>query len=147
MLGPSHDRGRRLDICAAVLALRFLCCVLCFIGRDSAAKANELFSCNFAEHALAEPWKTIGGTWQLQQGVLSQLSAGLDDPSKAVMVLGDADQMSSGIEVTAKLRLDAWKGDDQARAGVGVCCDPETRFGLNLAFHRGQLQFVHDYRP
>ena len=32
-----------------------------------------------------------------------------------------------------------------ARAGVGLCCDPQTGHGLNLAFNRGQLQFVHDY--
>ena len=78
-------------------------------------------------------------------GVLKQLDAGLDDPCKAVLVLGDAEELACRIAVTAKLRLDTWKGDDQARAGVGLCCDPETGYGLNLAFNRGQLQFVHDY--
>ena len=81
----------------------------------------------------------------MQEGVLKQLDAGLDDPSKAVLVVDDAEELSSGIEVTAKLRLDTWKDGDQARAGVGLCCDPETGYGLNLAFNRGQLQFVHDY--
>jgi len=111
----------------------------------AAAEEKELFACTFPDGALAKPWKTIGGTWQVEQGVLKQLDAGLDDPSKAVLVLGDAEEMSCGIVVTAKLRLDTWKGDDQARAGVGLCCDPESGYGLNLAFNRGRLQFVHDY--
>ena len=94
---------------------------------------------------MTKPWTTIGGTWQVQQGLLKQVEAGLDDPSKAVLVIGDAEEMSSGIVVTAKLRLDTWKGDDQARAGVGLCCDPASGHGLNLALNRGQLQFLHDY--
>ncbi|MCX7426441.1 MAG: hypothetical protein NTW96_12570, partial [Planctomycetia bacterium] len=111
----------------------------------AAAAEKDLFTCTFPNDTLAKPWKTIGGTWQVRQGVLKQVDAGLDDPSKAVLVLGDAEEMSSGIIVTAKLRLDAWKGDDQARAGVGLCCDSESGHGLNLALNRGQLQFVHDY--
>ena len=119
--------------------------VLCGGGHAAAAEEQELFAGTFPNTSLAQPWKTIGGTWQVQQGVLQQVNAGLDDPSKAVLLLGDAEEMSSGIMVTARLRLDTWKGDDQARAGVGLCCDPETGYGLNLAFNRGQLQFVHDY--
>ena len=142
---PANCGERHVDIGTAALGLLSLCCALCFCSRDAAAEENELFACTFPNTSLAKPWKTIGGTWQVQQGVLKQLDAGLDDPSKAVLILGDAEEMSSGIEVTAKLRLDTWKGDDQARAGVGLCCDPETGYGLNLAFNRGQLQFVHDY--
>jgi formylglycine-generating enzyme required for sulfatase activity len=110
----------------------------------AAAEPQELFASAFPG-PLAKPWKTIGGTWRVEQGVLRQLDAGMDDPSKAVLLVGDPEEMSSGIVVTARLCLDTWKGDDQARAGVGVCCDPETGHGLNLAFNRGQLQFVHDY--
>jgi len=128
-----------------VLGLLLLCYTVFFDGRGAAAEEKELFACKFPNTPLAKPWKTIGGTWQVQQGVLKQVDAGLNDPSKAVLVLGDAEEMSSGILVTAKLRLDTWKGDDQARAGVGLCCDGETGHGLNLAFNRGQLQFVHDY--
>ena len=111
----------------------------------AAAEPQDLFACTFQNTALAKPWRTIGGTWQVQQGVLRQLDAGLDDPSKAVLVIGEAEELASGIMVTAKLRLDTWRGDDQARAGVGLCCDPDNGYGLNLAFNRGQLQFVHDY--
>ncbi len=88
-------------------------------GSHCAAEEKELFADTF-QHALAEPWKTIGGSWQIQDGVLKQMDAELDDPSKAVLVIGDAEEMSSGILVTAKFRLDKWTGDDQARAGIGL---------------------------
>ena len=127
------------------LGLLLLIHSVVFIGRDAAADEQTLFACSFPTASLAKPWKTIGGTWQVQQGVLKRVDAGLDDPSKAVLVIGDVEEMSSGIEVIAKFRLESWSGDDQARAGVGLCCDPETGYGLNLAFNRGQLQFVHDY--
>ena len=113
--------------------------------RVTAAAEQELFAEKFPTATLAKPWKTIGGKWQVQSGVLKQLDAGHDDPCKAVLLLGDAEELSAGVEVTAKLRLETWKNDEQARAGIGVCCDPETGYGLNLAFHRGQLKFVHDY--
>jgi len=120
---------------------------LAVAGRCGAAVAEgkELFACTFQDASLGAPWKIIGGRWEVPQGLLRQLDAGLDDPCKAVLVTGDAEEMSSGIAVTARLRLDSWAGGDQARAGVGLCCDPETGYGLNLAFNRGQLQFVHDY--
>ncbi len=134
------------SIRSVALGLLLLGHVVLAGGRHvAAAEEKELFACTFQNTALAKPWKTIGGTWQVQQGVLKQLDAGLDDPCKAVLVVDDAEELSSGIMVTAKLRLDTWKDDDQARAGVGLCCDPETGYGLNLAFNRGQLQFVHDY--
>ena len=137
------ERRWRPGVLSAVWGLLLLSQVVLLGG--AAAAEKDLFTCTFPNHTLAKPWKTIGGTWQVRQGVLKQVDAGLDDPSKAVLVLGDAEEMSSGIVVTAKLRLDTWKGDDQARAGVGLCCDPESGYGLNLAFNRGQLQFVHDY--
>ena len=136
---------RRSGIRTVTLGLLLLCHAVCFFSHSAAAEEQELFACTFPNKSLAKPWKTIGGTWQVQQGVLKQVDAGLDDPSKTVLIIGDAEEMSSGILVIAKLRLDTWNGDDQARAGVGLCCDPETGYGLNLAFNRGQLQFVHDY--
>ena len=132
-----------LGIRNAALGLLLLGHVM-LAGGLNAAEEKELFACTF-QNGLVRPWTTIGGTWQVQQGLLQQVDAGLDDPSKAVLIIGDPEEMSSGIVVTAKLRLDTWKGDDQARAGVGLCCDPESGRGLNLAFSRGQLQFLHDY--
>ncbi len=144
--GGAAERGQpRARLFQHFLGLLLLCSTFCLVGRLASAEVQELFACRFPNSSLAKPWKTIGGTWQVLQGVLKQVDAGLDDPSKAVLIFDDRVELSSGIELTAKLRLDTWKGDDQARAGIGLCCDPETGCGLNLAFHRGQLQFVHDY--
>ena len=77
----------------------------------AAAEEKELFACTFPNNTLTKPWKTIGGTWQVRQGVLKQLDGGLDGPNRAVLVVGDAEEMSSAIVVTAKLCLDTWKGD------------------------------------
>ena len=138
-------RPRQTPIRTAALSWLLLGCLVVGGRSVAAAEPQDVFACTFQNTALAKPWRTIGGTWQVQQGVLRQLDAGLDDPSKAVLVTGDAEELASGIMVTAKLRLDTWRGDDQARAGVGLCCDPDNGYGLNLAFNRGQLQFVHDY--
>ena len=98
-------------------------------------EGREIFSCTFQKE-LAKPWRIVGGKWEVREECLQQLDAGLDDPNKAVLVLGDAEDLSSGIIVTAKLRLDAWKDSDWARAGVGCCCDPASGHGLNLVFNR-----------
>ncbi len=103
-----------LGIRNAALGLLLLGHVM-LAGGLQAAEEKGLFAGTFQD-TLAKPWTTMGGTWQVQQGLLQQVDAGLDDPSKAVLVVGDPDEMSSGIVVTAKLRLDTWKGDDQARA-------------------------------
>jgi formylglycine-generating enzyme required for sulfatase activity len=137
--------SRQSGIRVAVLGWLLLSCLAVAVRSVAAAEPQDLFVGTFQNAPLAKPWKTIGGTWQVQQGLLRQLDAGLDDPSKAVLVIGEPDELASGIMVTARLRLDTWRGDDQARAGVGLCCDPDNGYGLNLAFNRGQLQFVHDY--
>ena len=114
-------------------------------ARGPAAEPQVLFAGTFDGSTLGQPWRTIGGTWQVQHQVLQQLDSGQDDPCKAVLVSGEPEELASGVEILAKLRLDTWRDDEQARAGVGLCCDADSGYGLNLAFHRGQLQFVHDY--
>jgi formylglycine-generating enzyme required for sulfatase activity len=109
-----------------------------------AAEGKAVFSCTFKQ-GLAKPWKVIGGRWEVQGECLKQTDPGLDDPSKAILVLGDRADLATGVVLTAKLRLDAWQDSDLARAGIGLCCDPRTGHGLNLVFHGGRLQFVHDY--
>ena len=113
---------------------------ICFAAADE----KSLFECTF-QSSLAKPCQPVGGVWRVQQGCLQQVDAGLDDPCKMILDFGESEELSSGVAVIAKLRLDVWANDDQARAGVGLCCDPESGHGLNLVFHRGQLQFVHDY--
>ena len=138
------SRAGRLANHHATIGLLGLCLHLLIACAGLAAEDEALFTSDFRDK-LARPWITIGGTWQVQQGLLKQTKAGLDDPCKVVLAAGDPDELSSGIAVTAKLRLDSWRESDQARVGVGLCCDPASGHGLNLAFNRGQLQFVHDY--
>ena len=76
-----HGR-RRLGIRTAALGLLLLCYAVFFVGRDAAAEEKELFACKFPNTSLAKPWKTIGGTWQVQQGVLKQGMRALMTPAK-----------------------------------------------------------------
>jgi len=108
------------------------------------SEGKEVFSCTFKER-LAKPWRIVGGKWEVREECLRQMDAGLDDPNKAVLVFGDPDDLSTGTMVIARLRLDAWKDGDWARAGISCCSDPQSGYGLNLVFHQGQLQFLHDY--
>lgn len=106
--------------------------------------ARLAFACDFSK-GLAKTWRTIGGTWELKDGCLRMIDPGPSDPTKALILVGERHNVSSDVVVTARLRLDVWAGDEWARAGVGVCADPTSGRGLNLVFHQGQLQFVHDF--
>lgn len=106
---------------------------------------RQVFSCNF-KNELSKRWRMIGGRWELQDGYLRQLDPRPADPTKAILVMGDnCDELSHDISVLARLRLDAWKDGDWARGGISACSDPTTGHGLNLVFHRGRLEFLHDY--
>ena len=102
-------------------------------------EGKAVFSCVFKQ-GLAKPWKVLGGKWEVRGECLKQIDPGFDDPSKAILVLGDRADLATGVVLTAKLRLDAWRDSDLARAGIGLCCDPRTGHGLNLVFHGGRLQ-------
>lgn len=136
-----HAFGSRVDRVlnqSASIRLLGLCLLSLMASAGTADEEEVLFSGDFG-NKLASPWITIGGTWKVQQGLLKQVEAGLDDPCKVILAVGDPDELSSGIAVTTKLRLDTWQESDQARVGVGLCCDPISGYGLNLAFNRGQL--------
>ena len=110
----------------------------------AAAEEKALFSCDFNTE-LAKEWKLIGGKWELNNGCLKQTDPRPADPTKAVIVVGDRDDVSNEVVIAAKLRLDSWKDGEWARAGISVCSDPATAHGFNLVFHNGRLEFVHDY--
>ncbi|MBM4036910.1 MAG: formylglycine-generating enzyme family protein [Planctomycetes bacterium] len=110
----------------------------------AAGPERHAFACDFTK-GLGKEWRMIGGKWELKGGCLSMTDPGSSDPTKALILMGEGHNVSSDVVITAKLRLDAWAGDDWARAGVGVCADPASGHGLNLVFHRGKLEFVHDY--
>jgi hypothetical protein len=109
-----------------------------------AADATAVFTSDF-NTALTKEWRLIGGQWKVEAGCLKQTQPRPADPTKAILVPGDRDDLSSEVVVIAKLRLDSWKDGDGARAGVSVCSDPATGHGYNLVLHQGKLEFVHDY--
>jgi len=106
--------------------------------------AKEAFSCDFTKNLVRE-WRMIGGKWELRDGCLRMTDPGSDDPTKALILVGERHNASSDVVITAKLRLDVWADDEWARAGVGVCADPTSGHGLNLVFHQGKIQFLHDW--
>jgi formylglycine-generating enzyme required for sulfatase activity len=119
--------------------------VLAWCSPPSAASEEKpLFSCDF-QTPLSKEWKTVGGTWVLRDGCFQQTDPCPADPTKAIVVIGDCDDISNDVTIIARLRLDVWKDGEFARAGVSVCSDPLTAHGFNLVFHRGRLEFVHDY--
>ncbi|KKK72876.1 hypothetical protein LCGC14_2899490, partial [marine sediment metagenome] len=114
------------------------------VGKPKISR-KEVFSCEFKTE-LSKQWTTVGGKWERQDGYLKQLDPRPADPTKAILVLGDnSDDVSHDVSVVAKLRLDAWKDGEWARAGISVCSDPTNGHGLNLVFHRGKLNFMHDF--
>lgn len=110
----------------------------------AAADLKPLFVCDF-QAALAKEWKMVGGQWKAEGGCLQQTQPKPADPTKAILVAGDREELSSEVVVVAKLRLDSWQEGEAARAGISVCSDPATGHGYNLVFHQGKLEFVHDY--
>ena len=113
-------------------------------GPTPAANEKEIFSCTFKTN-LTKPWRIIGGKWEVSEDGLRQVNAGLDDPKKVLLALGEASDLSTEIEVTAKLRLDRWQGGEWARAGLSCCSDPLSGHGFNLVFNQGRLTFMQDY--
>ncbi len=114
-------------------------------GGKAKISREKVYSCDFNTQ-LSKRWRMVGGKWELQDGYLRQLAPQPEDPTKAIIVLGDnSDDVSHDVLVTAKLHLDTWQAGNWARAGISICSDPTTGHGLNLVFHNGRLEFVHDY--
>src|SRR5512138_2391153 len=84
------------------------------------ADEKPIFSCDF-KSALAREWKMIGGQWEMNEACLKQTQPRPADPTKAILVTGDRDELSREVVVVAKLRLDTWADGEWARVGVSVC--------------------------
>jgi beta-mannosidase len=112
-------------------------------GARASPQGEALFSADFADGAAGE-WRTIGGPWQVKDGIFSPADANVADPRKALVACGDERQLASEVVVTAKLRVDGgWKSD--SRAGIAVASDPATGRGLNLVFHDGKVGWLQDF--
>ncbi|MFL5339102.1 MAG: fibronectin type III domain-containing protein [Gemmataceae bacterium] len=106
-----------------------------------------LFSDDFSGPSLNPVWHTVGGTWALGGGALSQTATTDGDPRKAVVTGVPA---PANVEVDARVRVDSWTAGDYARAGVGLYTDAATGEGYNLVFHNGTggagtVQFLDDH--
>ncbi|MCY2953929.1 MAG: SUMF1/EgtB/PvdO family nonheme iron enzyme [Planctomycetota bacterium] len=146
-LTGGHRTGFRrpsMVIWAVVFATMLVLYVQGSKGAVAAAAGKEVFSCTF-ENGLSGQLRIVGGKWEVKEDCLWQMDAGSDDPNKVVLVVGDAEDLSTGIVVVAKLRIDSWKGNEWSRAGISCCSDAQSGNGLNLIFHQGRLQFMHDY--
>ena len=107
------------------------------------AQTKEVFSDDF-QSQLSSQWKTAGGRWEVKDGCLRQIDGGRADPKKAIAIVPDGGD-STDLVVTAKFRMDSTVTGAEARAGISVCTDPNTGRGINLVFHGGKLQWVHDF--
>jgi beta-mannosidase len=108
-----------------------------------AVDGKPIFSSDF-ERGLGGEWSTFGGTWEARDGLLRQIDLGPGDPKKAI-ASGLREDASSEVVVVAKLRIDTWNEDGDARAGIGICTDPRDGRGLNLVFHHRRLEWLQDY--
>ncbi|MBM3999555.1 MAG: formylglycine-generating enzyme family protein [Planctomycetes bacterium] len=120
-------------------------------GSGTAARAGEPVVLEYAlgsGHPLAPEWKLIGGKWVVESDGLRQVAPGADDPTKALLVVGERYAGAHGdavARITAELRVDAWEGREYSRAGVSLASDPETGRGVNLVLYAGRLTFVNDF--
>ncbi|MFI5378919.1 MAG: SUMF1/EgtB/PvdO family nonheme iron enzyme [Tepidisphaerales bacterium] len=131
-------------IWAVVLTALLSLCAQAGEPTPDSATGKEVFTCDF-KNGLSAQMRISGGKWEVREACLRQVDAGLDDPNKVVLVAGDADDLSNDVVVVAKLRIDSWTGNEWSRAGISCCSDAQSGNGLNLIFHQGRLQFMHDY--
>jgi hypothetical protein len=75
------------------------------------AERRQIFSGTF-DNKLAKEWKFVGGKWAVREGRLEQTDPGLADPKKAILMVGNEDDDSTDVVITAKLRID-WQNRDR----------------------------------
>jgi beta-mannosidase len=132
--------GQDMKCPAAVLLLFIL---LACVARAVSA-GDGVYRGDFRTQLPAD-WRTLGGKWEIKEGRLAQTHTGQDDPIKAIFVAISRHDAKSDLVITAKVRIDAMPKNGDGRAGISVCCDPRSGRGLNLVFHGGKLQWLHDF--
>ena len=105
--------------------------------------ASLLFHDTFSGSTPSSAWSFIGGTWQVNNGILSQTSTAAADPKKALIT---NQTYPSNVMITAEVEVNSWTAGDMARAGVGLYTNTSTGNGYNLVFHgTNQVQFLDDH--
>ena len=102
-----------------------------------------LFQDTFSSNTPSSAWSFASGTWQINNGALSQTSTAAADPKKAMIT---NQTYPSNLMITAEVQVNSWNAGDMARAGVGLYTNPSNGLGYNLVFHgTNQVQFLDDY--
>src|SRR5208337_4418698 len=102
-----------------------------------------LFHDTFSSSTLSSAWSFVGGTWQINNGALSQTSTAAADPKKAMIT---NQTYPTNLMITAEVQVNSWNSGDSARAGVGLYTNTSNGNGYNLVFHNtNQVQFLDDH--
>ena len=102
-----------------------------------------LFQDAFSSNTPSSAWSFVGGTWSINNGVLSQTSTAAGDPKKAMIT---NQTFPSNLMVTAEVQVNSWNAGDYARAGIGLYTNTSNGYGYNLVFHgTNQVQFLDDW--
>src|SRR5271157_4151560 len=106
------------------------------------ASSPVLFQDTFSSNTPSPAWSFVGGTWQINNGVLSQTGTATADPKKAMIT---NQTYPSNLIVTSEVQVNSWNAGDMARAGIGLYTNKSTGNGYNLVFHgTNQVQFLDD---
>ena len=133
---PSHRRRRRLRLELQLERLedRQLLSV--------ASSSPVLFHDTFSSNTPSSAWSFVGGTWKINNGVLSQTGTAVADPKKAMIT---NQTYPSNLIVTSEVQVNSWNAGDMARAGIGLYTNKSNGNGYNLVFHgTNQVQFLND---
>jgi len=104
--------------------------------------SSVLFHDTFSSSTPSSAWSFVGGTWQINNGVLTQTSTAAADPKKAMI---RNQTYPSNLMITAEVRVNSWNAGDMARAGIGLYTNTSNGDGYNLVFHgTNQVQFLDD---
>ena len=108
----------------------------------STSSSPVLFHDTFSSNTPSSAWSFVGGTWQINNGVLSQTSTAAADPKKAMIT---NQTYPSNLIITAEVQVNSWNAGDMARAGIGLYTNTSNGNGYNLVFHgTNQVQFLDD---
>ena len=108
----------------------------------STSSSPVLFHDTFSSNTPSSAWSFVGGTWSINNGVLSQTGTAAADPKKAMIT---NQTFPSNLIVTSEVQVNSWNAGDMARAGIGLYTNSSNGDGYNLVFHgTNQVQFLDD---
>jgi len=91
--------------------------------------------------------KTGGGTWSLENGALRNVGNSGDPNKLIITALGN---VSTGVDMLAKIDVVSFAGGDLSRMGLSVCMDPITSNGSGYCglFHNDEnsVDLLNDLR-